>query len=84
VRLVLLDKGVLKVERILLGRHHDVAQIGDVSHEKICAHRVMCAIKIRGYASLEILSLTYINDGPGSVIIHIAAGSIRQDGDFLL
>ncbi len=80
-RLVLLDHGVFKVERILLGRHHDIAHIGDVAHQHVGAQHIVGAIEIRRHSSLQIFGLAHIYHRSLGIIVDIHAGGIGQKGD---
>ena len=65
MRLILLYERILEIQSILLGGHHDVAHIGNVTHQQIGAHRVVGAVEIRRHSPLQILCLTHIDDCPG-------------------
>ena len=51
VRLIFLNHAVLEVQSILLGAHHGVLQVGDVSHENIGARHSVHAIEIAAHAA---------------------------------
>ena len=46
VRLIMLYHGVLQMESVFLGGHHDETQVDDVAHKQIGARRVMSAVEI--------------------------------------
>ena len=82
-RLVLLYHGVFKVERILFGRHHDIAHVGNGGHEHIGALAVVCAVEVARHTALEILGLADVNDCARRVVVCVYAGGVGEDGDFL-
>ena len=74
----------LKIERVLLRRHHNIAHISYSTHKQIGAKGVMGAVEIGADAPLEILSFAYVNHRPLGVIVHIHSGGVGEDGYLLL
>ncbi len=83
MRLILLDHCVFKVERILLGRHHNKPHVDNIAHEEICSDRIMPTVEITRHAAFQSFRLAYIDHLAMPVDIHIHTRRIGQVQDFL-
>jgi len=76
-RFVLLDEVVLEQQRILLGLHHHVANIGDLTDENARLARLLL-LEILAHATLQMLGLAHINHRALLVEILVAARCVGQ------